>query len=113
MILLFKIGDLVTRISHNNDVVFKIEAINNDTVYLKGMSVRLCADSHISDLILVDKDLKDEDRDFYEKLESIRSFERNDYFYIPGKILHIDTDILLSNNPTKPYKIRKKAKIRN
>jgi len=92
VILLFKIGDLVTRISHNNDVVFKIEAINNDTVYLKGMSVRLCADSHISDLILVDKDLKDEDRDFYEKLESIRSFERNDYFYIPGKILHIDGD---------------------
>lgn len=92
MILLFKIGDLVTRISHKNDIIFRIEAINEDIVYLKGICVRLCADSYISDLVLVDKNIKDEDRYFYDTLESLRNFERNDYFYIPGKILHIDGD---------------------
>lgn len=92
MILLFKIGDLVTRISHDNDIVFRIELIKDDIVYLKGISVRLCADSHISDLVLIDNKLIDDDKEFYEKLESIRSFERGDYFYIPGKILHIDGD---------------------
>lgn len=92
MILLFKVGDLVTRISYKNDIIFRIEAINEDIVYLKGISVRLCADSYISDLVLVDKNIKDEDRYFYDTLESLRNFERNDYFYIPGKILHIDGD---------------------
>jgi spore coat assembly protein len=81
VILLFKIGDLVTRISHKNDIIFRIEAINEDIVYLKGISVRLCADSYISDLVLVDKNIKDEDRYFYDTLESLRNFERNDYFY--------------------------------
>lgn len=89
---LFKVGDLVTRISHNNDVVFKIEKIVDDVAYLKGVNVRLCADSSISDLVLVDTKDNDDDRVFYEKLENIRNFERSDYFYIPGKILHVDGD---------------------
>ena len=31
----FNIGDLVTRNSHNNDIVFKILKINDDTCELK------------------------------------------------------------------------------
>lgn len=90
--ILFKVGDLVTRISHDNDVVFKIEKIVEDIAYLKGINVRLCADSGVGDLILVETKDNDEDRVFYEKLETIRNFERSDYFYIPGKILHVDGD---------------------
>lgn len=92
VMLMFKIGDFVTRISHNNDVVFKIEKIIDEIAYLKGVNVRLCADSSISDLILIETKDNDADRVFYEKLETIRNFERSDYFYIPGKILHVDGD---------------------
>ena len=54
VMILFKSGDLVTRISHGNDVVFKIEKITDDVAYLKGVNVRLCADSNISDLVLAE-----------------------------------------------------------
>jgi len=89
---MFKVGDLVTRISHENDVIFKIEKIVEGTAYLKGVNVRLCADSDVNDLVLVTTKENTEDREFYEKLEKIRNFERSDYFYIPGKILHVDGD---------------------
>lgn len=90
--ILFKVGDLVTRVSYENDVIFKIEKIINDIAILKGINVRLCADSNLRDLLLVNEKKDDTDRFFYEKLETIRNFERSDYFYIPGKILHVDGD---------------------
>lgn len=89
---MFKVGDYVTRISHDNDVVFKIEKIVNDTAYLKGINVRLCADSSLSDLKLHESNNDNGDQRFYKEIEAIRNFERSDYFYIPGKILHIDGD---------------------
>lgn len=101
---MFKVGDLVTRISHENDVVFKIDKIIDNIAYLKGVNVRLCADSDISDLVLVTSKDDNEDRDFYEKLEKIRNFERSDYFYIPGKILHIDGDREYLNRCLEFYK---------
>ena len=102
--ILFKSGDLVTRISHYNDVVFKIEKITDDVAYLKGVNVRLCADSNISDLVLVETKNNEDDKRFYEKLETIRNFERSDYFYIPGKILHVDGDREYLNRCLEFYK---------
>ena len=102
--IMFKVGDLVTRISHENDVVFKIDKIIDNIAYLKGVNVRLCADSVISDLVLVTSKDDNEDRDFYEKLEKIRNFERSDYFYIPGKILHVDGDREYLNRCLEFYK---------
>ena len=101
---MFKVGDLVTRVSHENDVVFKIDKIIDNIAYLKGVNVRLCADSDISDLVLVTSKDDNEDRDFYEKLEKIRNFERSDYFYIPGKILHVDGDREYLNRCLEFYK---------
>ncbi len=101
---MFKVGDLVTRISHENDVVFKIDKIIDSIAYLKGVNVRLCADSDISDLVLVTSKDDNEDRFFYEKLEKIRNFERSDYFYIPGKILHVDGDREYLNRCLEFYK---------
>lgn len=101
---MFKQGDLVTRISHGNDVVFRIEKIDDNVAILKGVNVRLCADSEISDLVLVTVKENNEDREFYEKLEKIRNFERSDYFYIPGKILHIDGDKEYLNRCLEFYK---------
>lgn len=101
---MFKQGDLVTRISHGNDVVFRIEKIDDNVAILKGVNVRLCADSEISDLVLVTVKENNEDKEFYEKLEKIRNFERSDYFYIPGKILHIDGDKEYLNRCLEFYK---------
>lgn len=87
----FKVGDLVTRLSHDNDIVFKIIAIDVNKCYLKGEYVRLYADCNISDLKLYD-DIDNEERDFINKI-STKMDLREDYFYLPGKILHIDGDI--------------------
>lgn len=101
---MFKIGDLVTRKSYNHDIVFKIVDKYNDICFLKGVSVRLCADSPISDLTSYEEDKID---DFEPEITTYRTLDRNEYFYLPGKILHFDTGIYLSNNHLNPYKIRK------
>ena len=46
----WKVGELVTRESHQNDMVFKILGIEEEICYLKGVNIRLCADSPLSDL---------------------------------------------------------------
>jgi len=91
VIYLFKEGDLVSRKSHNNDIIFKIEKITNNIAYLSGIDIRLCADSRVDDLVLEKKKTNEDDR-FYHELLELKPSERSDYFYIPGKILHIDGD---------------------
>ena len=88
---MFKVNDLVSRTSYGNDVVFKIVKIENNMAYLTGIDIRLCADSSLNDLVLVDR-ITSNDNNFYEKIDEIRNFERSNYFYLPGKILHIDGD---------------------
>lgn len=88
----FKIGDLVTRNSHNNDIVFKILKINDETCELKGINVRLLVDSKISDLKKYEGDDIEEEKPFLERIQSNEQLDRNDFFYLPGKVLHIDSD---------------------
>lgn len=104
VIILFKIGDLVTRMSYSNDVVFKIEKIVDNIAFLKGVNVRLCADSNINDLVLIDPSNNIDDKLFYERIGEIRKNERSDFFYIPGKILHIDGDKDYLNRCLEFYK---------
>lgn len=98
----FMIGEVVTRKSHNNDILFKIIEIDNDTAYLKGLDVRLVADSFLSDLVkVVDKEedsLYQDDSVLTKRAISNLNLDRSEYFYLPGKILHIDADIFLSNH---------------
>lgn len=101
-----KIGDLVTRNSHNNDMMFKIIDIKNDVAILKGVNIRLLADSDIKDLKKCEEKEKTEENDD-EAVERVRdSFNlvRNDYFYIPGKVLHIDGDIDYLRRSMRFYK---------
>lgn len=86
-----KVGDLVTRNSYNNDMVFKITSIEYDICYLKGVNVRLLADSPESDLAIYDGEFE-EDSEFLERIKVQTELDRNDFFYLPGKILHIDGD---------------------
>lgn len=89
----FKVGDYVTRTSYDNDIVFVIVDIKENEAYLKGADVRLVANSPLSDLNLCDDEEK---RDKF--LESLKSDDlldrsnRDDFFYLPAKILHLDGD---------------------
>lgn len=84
----FKIGDYVTRISHNKDVTFKIINIEDNKAYLKGLNIRLYADSPISDLEISETK---EDDSFEENIEE-ENLLRDSYFYLPARLLHIDSD---------------------
>ncbi len=87
---MFSVGDYVTRNSYNNDIVFKIMHIEGDICYLKGLCYRLYADSPMSDLV---RCLNPKCQDnFNPSMDEYRNLDRNEYFYLPGKILHIDGD---------------------
>lgn len=92
--MLFKIGDYVTRDSYQNDTVFKIMDIDGEIAYLKGVNVRLYADSDIEDLRKVEnvKEMWQEDKNVIEQMHEMIRLDRDEYFYLPGKILHIDGD---------------------
>ena len=92
------IGDYVTRKSYNNDTIFKVLSITDEIVYLKGVYVRLCADSIASDLVKVDL-IED---DF--KVNISKENSRDEYFYLPGKVLHIDGDSEYLEKCLKFYK---------
>ena len=90
---MFKIGDYVTRKSYNNDILFVIVNINDNIADLKGIDVRLYADSSLDDLekALVNYD-NNKDRNDALKIKDMLNLDRSEYFYLPGKILHIDGD---------------------
>lgn len=92
--MLFKIGDYVTRNSYQNDTIFKIIDIEDGVATLKGVNIRLYADSDVEDLRKVEdlKSLDKEDRILFQKVNDTIQLDRSEYFYLPGKILHIDGD---------------------
>lgn len=104
--MLFNIGDLVTRASHNHDTVFKIIDLKENIAILKGINIRLIADSDISDLSPVKKqeDEINDDRSLFNNMEDFISLNRDEYFYLPGKILHIDADKEYLDRCMKFYK---------
>lgn len=90
---MFNIGDLVTRNSYDNDIVFKIVSVEENIAYLIGMDYRLTADASLNDLCKVkEHNPRKEDEAFIRKIEEIIKLDRDEYFYLPGKILHIDSD---------------------
>ena len=90
--MFLNIGDIVTRKSHNNDTFFEITDINDNIAYLKGINIRLEADSSLDDLVKVDDtDIVDDDR-ITNSITGDLNLDRSEYFYLPGKILHIDGD---------------------
>lgn len=70
--MIFKIGDLVTRNSYHNDLLFKIIDIEDNIAYLKGIDVRLYADSELDDLQLVEENLLIKKKKIEKKLQNYR-----------------------------------------
>ena len=86
--IMIKIGDFVTRKSYHNDIVFKVIDIDGDLYYLSGVNIRLSADSPLADLVLCEK----EEDTFAIDFNEYKTLDRHEYFYLPGKVLHIDGD---------------------
>lgn len=99
----FKVGDLVTRISHNHDILFKIVSIDSDVAILKGVDLRLYADSFVNDLEKAITDNNNEDQKIVEENLRDIKMDRSQYFYLPGKILHIDGVCSLSKSKEKSH----------
>ncbi len=79
-----KVNDYVTRISHNNDVLFQIIGYENNKYILKGEDYRLIADSYEEDLILFDRN------EFEITLPKL--IIKNDNRNTLGRVLHLDGD---------------------
>ena len=88
----FRIGDFVTRISHQHDILFKIVDFDDDVVILKGVDLRLYADCKVDDLVKANRGDTDYDKEITERNVKDLHMDRSQYFYLPGKILHIDGD---------------------
>ena len=82
-----KVGDFVTRNSYNNDTLFKVINIKDGLYYLKGVEVRLCADSFLEDLKKVDNYESDS---FERSKQENYEIDKEEYFYLPAKIWQID-----------------------
>ena len=97
--MLFNIGNYVTRKFYNHDMVFKIKNLINDIAILEGVNVRLIADAFLDDLDIckdcVDDITKREDRELFENMNDYLNLNRDHYFYLPGKVLHIGADCFL------------------
>ena len=95
-------GDYVTRNSYNNDTVFKVINIKNGIYYLKGVEVRLVADAEVTDL-RKEENINEEDViDDIDLLED--NLDRGEFFYLPAKALHIDSDEEYLSRCLKFYK---------
>lgn len=85
-----KKGDIVTRKSYNHDTLFKVMNVKGEVCYLKGLDVRLYADSLIGDLKVTTEEEQDNLKIEVEDADD--DLDRSAFFYLPGKILHLDGD---------------------
>jgi len=95
-------GDYVTRKSYNNDTVFKVLNIKDDIYYLKGVDVRLYADSDKEDLVKV---IPEEDREDFMTSDiktKLKTIEYQNLYIIGNLPYYITTPYL--NRCLKFYK---------
>lgn len=93
-----KVNDLVTRISHHHDIVFRVVAIEEDNVLLKGEVVRLLADAPLHDIIKVKEQEKSLTLPPLSFLHELRGKT------ISGLVLHIDGDEQYLKKAMEAYK---------
>lgn len=86
-----KKGDIVTRKSYNHDTLFKVMNIKGDMCYLKGIDVRLYADSKLEDVTIATEEEQESLRTEFQE-DDDDSLDRSEYFYLPPKTMHIDGD---------------------
>lgn len=105
-------GDLVSRKSYGDDIIFKVESIQREVAILRGIEVRLIADAMLSDLTMKDEQQYHREmgmdsaraaeakrlQEFNQEIRHARvkqhqsSAEDTPYFELPGRVLHLDGD---------------------
>lgn len=111
-----KKGDVVTRNSYGNDIVFYVKRIikltdKKEIAILKGIDVRVEADAPIEDLKIVSKEEQEKREKELEKRiinrierERIKRENRRKEIVHTGRILHLDGDKKYSEKSTMYYK---------
>lgn len=108
-----KKGTIVSRKSYNDDILFRIEDIINTNqgkyAILKGVSIRIKANSPIEDLNIVDKQMAKNELDKLNKkvetkISENRNFVNNYINILSGKILHLDGDRRYAEKSAKYYR---------
>ena len=108
-------GDIVGRKSYGKDIFFVVDKIiktsNRTFCMLKGLTVRIEADSPLEDLELITRQealsrVKELDTKLYDRIDKAlnRARQTRDSIYHTGKILHLDGDRRYSNKSAKYYK---------
>ena len=103
--VMIRLGDYVTRKSYKNDIIFRVVDIQENNFILCGTCLRLLADSPKEDLILYDGDVEEDE--FCDCVSEYKTLDRNEYFYLPGRVLHIDGDKDFLEKCMKFYKKNK------
>lgn len=127
-------GDIVGRKSYNKDILFVVERIfkssrGNSIAILKGLNIRIQADSDLDDLEVMDKKAIEESEKKIEKrfAETLKKYgkeqeneekgsllKRSNKVIYTGKILHLDGDKRYSEKSSMFYrKMGLKAIVRN
>ncbi|WP_067841294.1 sporulation peptidase YabG [Amphibacillus sediminis] len=108
------VGDLVTRVSHRHDILFRICSIQDSIAILHGEDLRLEADAPLDDLVkATDRDVlthqknEKEQLDYsfrlfrqdYQLMKEKRTYQATDgykeeatFFQLPARVLHLDGD---------------------
>lgn len=104
---MLKVGDIVARRSHKQDLFFRIEQIysarGERIAILKGINLRLIADAPLQDLVPknpaeVAHYQREDYKDIYNKLKVVVNQRKvieeseDEYYEIPGRLLHLDGD---------------------
>ncbi|HEX6594957.1 MAG TPA: sporulation peptidase YabG [Bacillota bacterium] len=109
----FVVGDIVTRLSYGNDIVFRIASLSREEAILHGEDIRLVADAPVDDLVRIkERELekrrkKSKDREEFSyrlfrqdyqlmkekrNYQSTDGYEHVDFFQLPARVLHVDGD---------------------
>ena len=115
-----KKGDIVGRISYDKDILFVVERIiktkeKGELVILKGLTIRIQADSLMQDLVLIEpKTIQENVRNLEEKVaKRIKKLEKKlkqNYLFrekmivYTGRILHLDGDKKYSEKSRRYYR---------
>lgn len=117
-----KKGDIVGRISYGKDIYFIVDRVikikkNTQVAILKGLTIRIKADSLTEDLELIDKKMikntmNDLENRISERLSKYSKRVRKKFKF--GKILHLDGDSRYTQKSIKYYReIGMNAVVRN
>lgn len=113
---IIKIGDIVARTSYDKDILFIVEKINDQKMaMLKGLTIRIQADSNVEDLEIVGPKLvKEYLKRFDQRIDSqlrrksryyqrMGQYRRAEPIKGSGTILHLDGDKRYSEKSNRYY----------